>query len=565
MLSRTLRAGQRQAPLAHRTTRFSRRFNGNAQQGGHTTYFQQPVQPPRKWPRRLGLAFWSAGCFLAGTYSWARLSMGSLDDLAGMIGDAGEVMEDVVAIAALEAIARETPPISLEEADELLKSRSSFSVTAKAVAHTCQSPANMPCEDTGSSGAFTLFNDKMRDWNEWAIFDGHAGPRTAQVLKQVLPSIVGERLWDANCMTRPYVPNDPVITSTIKKAFLELDKEIMDEAGKLIQTGGPLAQVVAVGAAAFSGSCALLALYDPARSVLRVANVGDSRAVFGRWDGTKYIVQPMSVDQTGFNQDEVARLKREHPGEENIVDPNSGRVHGIAISRAFGDARWKWPNSLTKLAHDKYWGPSPRPNGMIKTPPYLTAEPEIMETKVRTDGEHPDFLIMASDGLWDQMSSEDAVTCVQMWLEKNRPSAFLEQRDEEVTSWKDFLRKQPVPTRAPSFTSAEDLANDEDTYFDENEGCLKWRVSPKHFVNEDENCGIHLVKNALGGKRRDLFTGVMSVQTPLARYVRDDITVHVIFFGQDTEPILQKNPMPASGLRASASASASASAGMSTR
>lgn len=57
--------------------------------------------------------------------------MGSLDDLAGMIGDAGEVMEDVVAIAALEAIARETPPISLEEADELLKSRSSFSVTAK--------------------------------------------------------------------------------------------------------------------------------------------------------------------------------------------------------------------------------------------------------------------------------------------------------------------------------------------------------------------------------------------------------------------------------------------------
>ena len=467
--------------------------------------------------------------------------MGPLDDLAGMMSDAGEVMEDVVAIAALDAIARETPPLTLEEADELLRARSGYSVTSKAVAHTCQSPANMPCEDTWSAGAFTLFNDTKKDWCEWAIFDGHAGPRTAQVLKQLIPSVVGERLWDAKCMSKPYVPNDPTTINTLKQAFLELDKEIIEEAGKLIQSGGPLAQVVAVGAAAFSGSCALLALYDPAKSVLRVANVGDSRAVFGRWDGTKYVCEPMSVDQTGFNQDEVSRLTREHPGEDKIVDPKSGRVHGIAISRAFGDARWKWPNELSKLAHDKFWGPSPRPNGMIKTPPYLTAEPEIMETKVRTDSEHPDFLIMASDGLWDQMSSEDAVTCVQMWLEKNKPAAFLEEQAEEASSWKDLLKKQPAaPVRIPTYTSAADLASDEDTYFNEDNNSLEWRVSPKHFVNEDENCGIHLVKNALGGKRRDLFTGVMSVQTPLARYVRDDITVHVIFFGQDTEPILQK-------------------------
>lgn len=466
--------------------------------------------------------------------------MGPLDDLAGLVGDASEVMEDVVAIATLDAIARATPPLTLEEADELLRSRSGYSVTSKAVAHTCQSPANMPCEDAWSASAFTRFNDRKKDWCEWSIFDGHAGPRTAQVLKQLISPIVNERLWDAKCMEKPYVPNDPTTINTIKQAFLELDKEIIEEAGKLIQSGGPLAQVVAVGAAAFSGSCALLALYDPAKSVLRVVNVGDSRAVFGRWDGTKYVCEPMSVDQTGFNQDEVSRLKREHPGEDKIVDPNSGRVHGIAISRAFGDARWKWPNELTKLAHDKFWGPSPRPNGVIKTPPYLTAEPEIMETKVRTSGEHPDFLIMASDGLWDQMSSEDAVACVQMWLETNKPAAFLEEQLEEVTSWSNLLKKQPPPVPTPTYTSAADLASDDDTYFDEDEGCLKWRVAPKHFVNEDENCGIHLVKNALGGKRRDLFTGVMSVQTPLARHVRDDITVHVIFFGQSTDPILEK-------------------------
>ena len=41
----------------------------------------------------------------------------------------------------------------------------------------------------------------------------------------------------------------------------------------------------------------------------------------------------------------------------------------------------------------------------------------------------------------------------------------------------------------------------------------------------------HLVKNAFGGSRRGLFCGVMSTYPPISRYVRDDITVQVVFFG----------------------------------
>ncbi|KXS94109.1 hypothetical protein AC578_7509 [Pseudocercospora eumusae] len=473
-------------------------------QGPHTTYFQQPPEAPKPKRRILRTVLWSATCFGLGAYGY-RAFMGEPLGILGALalaGEAGEVMEEVVAIAALDAIAKE------------------------AVGHTCQMPSNMPCEDTWSAGTYTLFNDPKRDWCEWAIFDGHAGPRTAQMLKQVIPDVVGKDLWNANCMDQSYIPNDWHTVSTIKKSFLQIDKEILDEAAKRIQSGGPLAEVVSAGAAAFSGSCALLALYDPARDILRVANVGDSRAVLGTWDSAaqKYVARPMSVDQTGFNQDEVARLKKNHPGEEDIVDPSSGRVHGIAISRAFGDARWKWATDLTQLAHDRFFGPRPRPKGMIKTPPYLTAEPEVMEAKINT-GTRPDFLIMASDGLWDQLSSEDAVACVQMWLDKHKPEAF-------ITDGLD----PAAPNRPPTCTSADDLADD-DTYFDEDEKCLKWRVKQKHFVVEDDHCGIHLVKNALGGKRRDLFTGVMSVQPPYSRNVRDDITVHVIFFGIDTEPL----------------------------
>ena len=337
-------------------------------------------------------------------------------------------------------------------------------------------------------------------------------------------------------MNRPYSPNDFHIIQTIKKAFKDTDRDMLRDASDRVGSNdGDLAHSIALLSASLSGSCALMCLFDPERSVLRVANTGDSRAVLGRWDGAagKYVAQSMSVDQTGFNQDEVQRLKQEHPDEE-CVDPKTGRVHGIAVSRAFGDSRWKWPNELSQQVSEKLWGPAPRPNGMIKTPPYLTAEPEVMETRVQT-GSHPDFLIMASDGLWDNISSEHAVTCVQQWLDKYKPANFLEKKPSTTALLEIFKRKDTGPNQT-SFSSTQDVTQDDDTYYDENERCMKWRVSPKHFVVEDEHCGVHLIKNALGGKRRNLFCGVMSIQPPLSRNVRDDITVHVIFFGVENTP-----------------------------
>lgn len=347
-------------------------------------------------------------------------------------GEAAENIHEAILAGTHDAAARHVPAMTVEMATELLLARSSFAITPTTVAHSVTSPSNSPCEDTSGSGIFNLFNDPAKDWCEWTVFDGHAGPRTSQYLKDSLPVAVGDALWQAKCMQQP---RDAHIVSTIKKAFQQLDNDIVMEAGKRLQAGGPLAEMVALAAAATSGSCALMALYDPARSILRVANVGDSRAVLGRWNPVshKYVAMPLSVDHTGFNQEEVTRIEREHPDEEGIVDPKSGRVFGLAISRAFGDARWKWPNDLTQLVHEKFFGPAPRPNGVVKTPPYITAEPDITTTKVNTSEDHPDFLIMASDGLWDHFSSEDAVTCVQQWLDKNKPAAFLQAHDRGGT------------------------------------------------------------------------------------------------------------------------------------
>jgi pyruvate dehydrogenase phosphatase len=72
------------------------------------------------------------------------------------------------------------------------------------------------------------------------------------------------------------------------------------------------------------------------------------------------------------------------------------------------DHRLKWSKLQVEEADEKFWRGEPRPN--YETPPYMTAEPVIMETDVNT-GPRGDFFVMASDGVWDHISSEDAIEC----------------------------------------------------------------------------------------------------------------------------------------------------------
>ncbi|KAF1349892.1 phosphatase 2C-domain-containing protein [Delphinella strobiligena] len=299
-----------------------------------------------------------------------------------------------------------------------------------------------------------------------------------------------------------------------------MDAMIMAEAEKALDDPKlPPASFEAIHALApaLSGSCALLALYESSSSILRVANVGDSRAVLGRADGHgKYFAIPLSDDQTGFNASELARVNAEHPGESPI-DEKTGRILGLAVTRAFGDARWKWADETMLDAQSRFWAHGPRPGGVAKTPPYLTAKPEIKEVKIKGEESQPDFLIMASDGFWDCTSSENAVLLVQQWIDARRNGNF-SQFDQSIGDAELRAEQKEGPTLK------QDLELKGKT--------REWTVKPEHFVVEDDNCATHLIKNAFGGNRRSLFCGVMAVSPPLSRDVRDDISVHVVFFGK---------------------------------
>jgi pyruvate dehydrogenase phosphatase len=345
-------------------------------------------------------------------------------------------------------------------------------------------------------------------WFYALVADGHAGAATGLLLKErLIPQV------SLGLSTLDNKASNVDIINAIKSTFRDLDDGISNTALLQLKSGAdPDSDAVKkVLAPAYAGSCALMALYDPSTYQLRVACTGDSRAVLGKYKenatGSGYDAIPLSVDQTGYNPKEVERIRLEHPGEEDVINHTNGRVLRFAISRAFGDVRCKWREEDTNLAREKYGGLRPiQPPGIVKTPPYFTAEPEVTETVIESGPAHPDFLIMASDGFWDYVSSEDAVYCVAEWL---RRAGKQNQREE-------WSREEATDPKFP-FTDEKDY--------------LSWRVSKEDFVYEStSNAALHLAQNAFGGRRRDLFIGVMSTTGPISRNVRDDISIQVIFF-----------------------------------
>ncbi|KAJ5793566.1 Protein phosphatase 2C [Penicillium paradoxum] len=360
-----------------------------------------------------------------------------------------------------------------------------------------QLASNSPCEDRFIHGKLSSpWSDG--EWLSWGVFDGHAGWQTADLLTRQLLPLVRNRLSKIQRPLDGSKVADKAIQRAIINGFMDLDDSIIMTAQATSESKDSLQDKAKKLAPAYSGSCALLSLYDSNTGKLHVACTGDSRAVLGQKDSDgKWEVIPLSIDQTGYNEEEVARLYKEHPDEEDIV--KNGRVLGIAVSRAFGDSRWKWPIDLQSDMKRKFNGPAPlTPRYDVRTPPYLTAEPVVTSTKI--DPNKPSFLIMASDGLWDNISSKQSVDLVAKWLE---------------------LGKKETSKLEPSYEQCD---------FGKFRKDLDWRFEEGRTTVEDENAAVHLVRNSLGGNYHELIAGRLAFGPPFSRRIRDDITVQVVFF-----------------------------------
>ncbi|KAL0568664.1 hypothetical protein V5O48_013316 [Marasmius crinis-equi] len=348
------------------------------------------------------------------------------------------------------------------------------------------------------------------------LFDGHNGSATSEFLSEHLIQFLQRSLdrlpqqYDHLLHSDPSY-EDELVQDTIKYVFREIDQAIVDPTDVLASNSKTNA--VRSLRQAYSGSCALVSVYDPDNRSLRVALTGDSRAVLGRkikgGDGKDtYAVHVLSVDQNAHNPAEVARLNAEHPGEK-VVD--KGRVMGWGPSRSFGNAAYKWSVDTQKKLNERYLGD--RPMDSTKTPPYLTAEPVVTSFVVKPG----DFLIMGSDGLWDCLTNEEAVGLVGVWLKENGhavPKPEKESKDKKAEDSKVY-KSSDLPVK---------LSQKDDTVF------YKWWRTEKRFVNRDKNVAAHLVRNAFGGADGDLTNALLSMTSPRSRRYRDDTSVVVTFF-----------------------------------
>jgi pyruvate dehydrogenase phosphatase len=436
---------------------------------------------------------------------------------------------------------------------------------------TAQLSSNDPIEDAHARAVITTdttSSDPARSLLFFAVMDGHAGFHTSRLLSQVLIPAISLELdllsgkgsastksssslldilkypFFSSSLRRtdaPQIGQVEKVSRAIQRAFYNLDSEIVNgplrvlaaNIGKLDKMDVPDLSQHPMGEAsmlpALSGSCALMAFLDPSREDLYVACTGDSRAVAGIWeengDGTgKWRVEVLTEDQTGRNPNEIKRIRSEHPASEAEDVISRGRIlGGLEPSRAFGDARYKWPREVQEILYKAFVAGTGRPMrptpSASKTPPYVTATPVVTHRKLslpNPGSSKPEsssslkFLILATDGLWDELSSEEVVALV----------------GGHLSGLKGTIPKSSLQTLVPTTTGSPTVEGKERIRGSAHEG--SWA-----FV--DDNVSAHLIRNAFGGGDENELRRVLSIPAPHSRRWRDDVTVTVIWWEEAQE------------------------------
>ena len=183
----------------------------------------------------------------------------------------------------------------------------------------------------------------------------------------------------------------------LEESFLKVDEAISTaEGNRQLQTyssedSAPTWGMQSDMIANSVGCTAVVALVTP--SEIFVANAGDSRCVVSQ----KHAAKEMSTDHKPENPEEKTRIEK----AGGFVEDN--RVKGILnLSRSLGDMEYKQDSSLPA---DKQM---------------LVAFPEV-----RTIARSPDidFMILACDGIWDCMTSQECVDYVHEDLAKNESNS----------------------------------------------------------------------------------------------------------------------------------------------
>ena len=364
--------------------------------------------------------------------------------------------------------------------------------------------SNSPIEDRFVAGISDGLGAAM-----FSVIDGHKGYQCAQHLQKHLLQYVSTALWNEaklasksdlkvlmdmdslasldDLLSTDYSKKDwfetqasSVSTSAIEKclnqSFVSLDNDISNaglaDVKMVLQGHSFTADMKERVMRAINGACVTMSLVR--NSDLFVANTGDCRVVVGQKVGNMWRATPLSVDQNANHPDEVRRIKNAHPGEENTVIMDNRVLGNLMPFRTFGDVDFKW--------EEKYLKPIGIPlTPFYRSPPYITAEPVVTHHQLKNEDK---FMIIASDGLWERITNEEAVNVV-------------------AESFKDPNSK--------FFNFSSMFGSKGEEY------CCS------------QNAATNLLWQALGGTDERV-TELLNISPTWSRMYRDDITIIVVFF-----------------------------------
>ncbi|KAK1403254.1 Protein-serine/threonine phosphatase [Heracleum sosnowskyi] len=193
--------------------------------------------------------------------------------------------------------------------------------------------------------AHTIVSCPIAKKGFFGVYDGHGGNKAAQFVAENLHGNIKE-------MLEKFSENGDK-EEAVKQGYLKTDQDFLKQGVS-------------------SGACCVTALIKG--DELIVSNVGDCRAVLCQ-AGT---AEAITKDHRASEEDERKRI--EDKGGYVEMHRGAWRVHGVlSVSRSVGDA------------HLKDW---------------VLAEPDTKILHLTSDME---YLVLASDGLWEQVGNQEAI------------------------------------------------------------------------------------------------------------------------------------------------------------
>ncbi|XP_054788407.1 protein phosphatase 2C 57 isoform X1 [Prosopis cineraria] len=237
--------------------------------------------------------------------------------------------------------------------------------------------------------------DGLHGFSFAAVFDGHGGFSSVQFLrdelhKECLAALQGGLILDRK--------DFEAIKAALQEAFVNADTSLL----KRLDMNGDEDESGATATAMFIGDDMLL-----------ISHLGDSSAVLSRSGRVEELTSPHRP--YGNNKTSLQEIKRIREAGGWIVN---GRICGdIAVSRAFGDVRFKTKKNemLRKGVEEGRWSEKFASRVQLNRD-LVIACPDVYQVHLGSDAE---FIVLASDGLWDYMSSSEAVFFVRNQLREH--------------------------------------------------------------------------------------------------------------------------------------------------